>query len=121
MCHRQVARLEPYHFNLYYKPGNQNPADPLSFIDWAKVKSIIVKALLDLAQMDCWTGESDPECFDVKSKLRRNQTIYDVKNNFPMLLALCYVTSQCNLQEVMTSCFRSDADDLYIFLWILKS
>ena len=73
MCHRQVARLGPHHFNLYYKPGNQNPANPLSFIDWAKVKSII-KALLDLAQMDCWTGEPDPEVLDVKSKIRKQYT-----------------------------------------------
>ena len=50
-----------------------------------------------------------------------NQTVYDVKHKSPMLLAFCYVTSQCNLPEVMTSGFSLDVDDLYIFLWRLKS
>ena len=52
MDHRWIASLGPYHFDLHYKPGKKNPADPLSRIDWSSVESHMVKATFDLAQVD---------------------------------------------------------------------
>ena len=50
--HRWIANLGPYHFDLHYKPGKKNPADPLSRINWSSVKNHMVKATFDLAQID---------------------------------------------------------------------
>ena len=55
MGHRWIASLGPYHFDLHYKPGKKNPADPLSRINWSSIESHMVKATFDLAQID-WTG-----------------------------------------------------------------
>ena len=52
MGHRWIASLGPYHFDLHYKPGKKNPADPLSRINWSNVASHMVKAMFDLAQVD---------------------------------------------------------------------
>ena len=49
MGHRWIASFGPYHFNLHYKPGKKNPADPLSRIDWSSVKSHMVKVTFDIA------------------------------------------------------------------------
>ena len=70
----------------------------------------IVKAFLELAQVDFIRLVNLIQHFFMS-----NQTVYDVKHKSPMLLAFCYVTSQCNLPEVMTSGFSLDVDDLYIF------
>ena len=50
--HRWIASLGPYHFDLHYKPGKKNPADPLSRINWSSVENYMVKATFDLAQID---------------------------------------------------------------------
>ena len=52
MGHRWVASLGSYYFDLHYKPGKKNPADPLSRIDWSYLDSQTVKATLDLARID---------------------------------------------------------------------
>ena len=52
MGHRWIASLGPYHFDLHYKPGKKNPADPLSRINWSNIDSCMVKATFDLAQID---------------------------------------------------------------------
>ena len=52
MGHRWVASLGSYYFDLHYKPGKKNPADPLSRIDWSYLDSQAVKATLDLARID---------------------------------------------------------------------
>ena len=52
MGHRWITSLGPYHFDLHYKPGKKNPADPLSRINWSSIESHMVKATFDLAQMD---------------------------------------------------------------------
>ena len=52
MGHRWVARLEPYNFSLFYKPGKINPADALSRIPWNEVGTTEVKAVLDLSEID---------------------------------------------------------------------
>ena len=54
MGHRWIASLGPYHFDLHYKPGKKNPADPLSRINWSSIESHMVKATFNLAQID-WT------------------------------------------------------------------
>ena len=52
MGHRWVASLGSYYFDLHYKPGKRNPADPLSRIDWSYLDNQTVRAMLDLAQVD---------------------------------------------------------------------
>ena len=52
MGHRWVARLGPYNFSLFYKPGKINPADALSRIPWCEVGNKEVKAVLDLSEID---------------------------------------------------------------------
>ena len=52
MGHWWIASLRPYHFDLHYKPGKRNPADPLSRINWSSIESHMVKATFDLAQVD---------------------------------------------------------------------
>ena len=52
MGHRWIASLEPYHFDLHYRPSKRNPADPLSRINWSSIKSQMVKATFDLAQVN---------------------------------------------------------------------
>ena len=52
MGHQWIASLGPYHFDLHYKPGKKNPADPLSRINWSHVESHMVKATFNLAQVD---------------------------------------------------------------------
>ena len=53
MGHRWVASLGPYNFTLHYKPGKLNcHADALSHINWESVDPKIVKATMDLAQVD---------------------------------------------------------------------
>ena len=52
MGHRWVARLGPYNFSLFYKPGKINPADALSRIPWNEVGTNEVKAVLDLSEID---------------------------------------------------------------------
>ena len=52
MGHWQIASLGPYHFDLHYKPGKKNPADPLSRINWSSIESHMVKATFDLAKVD---------------------------------------------------------------------
>ena len=53
MGHRWVASLGPYNFTLHYKPGKLNcDADDLSRINWESVSPEIIKATLDLAQVD---------------------------------------------------------------------
>ena len=53
MGHRWVASLGPYNFTLHYKPGKLNcDADALSQINWESVDPIVVKATMDLAQVD---------------------------------------------------------------------
>ena len=52
MGHRWVASLGNYYFDLHYKPGKRNPADPLSRIDWSYLDNQTVKATLDLARID---------------------------------------------------------------------
>ena len=51
---RWIASLGPYHFDLHYKPGKKNPADPLSRINWSSIESHMVKATFNLAQIN-WT------------------------------------------------------------------
>ena len=50
--HMWIASLGPYHFNLHYKPGKKNPADPLLRINWSSVENHMVKATFDLTQID---------------------------------------------------------------------
>ena len=52
MGHRWIASLGPYHFDLHYKPGKKNSADPLSRINWSSIESHMVKVTFDLAQND---------------------------------------------------------------------
>ena len=53
MGHRWVASLGPYNFTLHYKPGKLNcNADALSHINWQSVSPEIIKATMDLAQVD---------------------------------------------------------------------
>ena len=53
MGHRWVASLGPYNFTLHYKPGKLNcDADALSRINWQSVSPEIIKATMDLAQVD---------------------------------------------------------------------
>ena len=52
MGHRWVASLGSYYFDLHYKPGKKNPADPLSRIDWSYLDNQTVKVTLDLACID---------------------------------------------------------------------
>ena len=52
MGHWWIASLGPYHFDLHYKPSKKNPADPLSRINWSSIKSHMVKATFNLAQVD---------------------------------------------------------------------
>ena len=53
MGHRWVASLDPYHFNLHYKPAKMNSdADALSRIDWRSVMAEEVKATMDLTLVD---------------------------------------------------------------------
>ena len=53
MGHRWVASLGPYNFTLHYKPGKLNyDVDALSRINWESVGPEIIKATMDLAQVD---------------------------------------------------------------------
>ena len=52
MGHRWFASLGPYHFDLHYKPGKKNPADPLSRINWSSIESHMVKTTFDLTQIN---------------------------------------------------------------------
>ena len=53
MGHRWVASLGCYNFTLHYKPGKLNcNADTLSRINWTSVDPVVVKATMDLAQVD---------------------------------------------------------------------
>ena len=53
MGHSWVASLGPYNFTLHYKPGKLNcDADALSRINWQSVSPEIIKATMDLAQVD---------------------------------------------------------------------
>ena len=51
MGHRWVGSLGPYNFTLHYKPGKLN-CDALSRINWELVDPQVVKATMDLAQVD---------------------------------------------------------------------
>ena len=63
MGHRWIASLGLYHFDLHYKPGKKNHADPLSRINWSSIESHMVKATFDLAQIDRtrFTQVKEPE------------------------------------------------------------
>ena len=67
MGHRWVASLGPYNFTLHYKPGKFNcDADALSRINWESIDPQVVKATMDLAQVDR-TLILDPEVRDQKA------------------------------------------------------
>ena len=67
MGHRWVGSLGSYNFTLHYKPGKLNcNADALSRINWESVDPKVVKAIMDLAQVDR-TLILDPEVRGQKS------------------------------------------------------